>query len=271
MRNLRPIIMLGIAALLALLAVVALSSMMSPAENKTVKVVVVTQAMPFGQTLAAPSLKLIDWPAANVPEGTLRDLKSAEGRVLKQSLSANDLVRDTLLYPPGSAGGLATVIASGSRAMTVRVNDVVGVAGFALPGNYVDIIVNTEPRAPSGARAQTEMPFRSISKIVLEKILVLAIAQEASREGTAPKVVNAVTLQVTPEQAEKVDLARSIGTLSLVLRNQMDSQPLVTPGSTDKSLLKPQEASAPRAKTRKAAPTHCIRTLTGSQPGRACW
>ena len=98
---------------------------------------------------------------------------------------------ESKLAPVGTKGGLSAVIADGSRAITVRVNDVVGVAGFALPGNYVDVIVNTQEQ-------QGKTDGQSISKIVLEHILVLAVAQQVSRDDTAPKVVNAVTLEVTP-------------------------------------------------------------------------
>jgi pilus assembly protein CpaB len=106
----------------------------------------------------------------------------------------------------------------------VRVNDVVGVAGFALPGNFVDILVNMQASASGSEHA--------ISRIVLERILVLAVAQEVGRDETRPKVVNAVTLEVTPAQAESIDLARSVGSLSLVLRNQVDPLPGVTTGAT---------------------------------------
>jgi pilus assembly protein CpaB len=108
------------------------------------------------------------------------------------------------------------------------------VAGFALPGNYVDILVNTQDESE-----------RQVSKIVLERILVLAVAQEASRDETRPKVVNAVTLEVTPEQAEKIDLARSIGNLSLVLRNQIDRKDVATVGVRKPDLLSSQSAKPP--------------------------
>ena len=91
---------------------------------------------------------------------------------------------------------------------------------------------------------------KTVSKIVLEQILVLAVAQEASRDETKPRVVNAVTLEVTPEQAEKLDLARSVGSLSLVLRNQVDTNPVNTAGATKQDLLKGvDEPRAPGVKT----------------------
>jgi pilus assembly protein CpaB len=134
--------------------------------------------------------------------------------------------------------------------MTVRVNDVVGVAGFALPGTYVDVMVNTQAEG-----AQRGDRDRSISKIVLERILVLAIAQEADRDSTKPKVVNAVTLEVTPGEAEVLDLARSVGTLSLVLRNPADPARTTTAGATKTELLgmaPAEKASAPAARPARA-------------------
>ena len=130
-------------------------------------------------------------------------------------------------------------------------------AGFALPGNYVDILVNLQ--ATGGDMGVHE---QSISKIVLERILVLAVAQESNRDDTKPRVVNAVTLELAPDQVEKLDLARSIGSLSLVLRNQVDPQPANTAGATRESVLglpplKPAPAPAPvraEAPQRPAAP-----------------
>jgi len=100
------------------------------------------------------------------------------------------------------------------------------VAGFALPGNYVDVLVSTKDNAD-----------KPISKIVLERILVLSIAQQTQRDDTAPRVVDAVTLEVSPEQAERLDLARSIGALSLVLRNQVDLQAGDTSGARKTDLI----------------------------------
>jgi pilus assembly protein CpaB len=116
------------------------------------------------------------------------------------------------------------------------------VAGFALPGNFVDIMVNTQE---DGVKTYKD---QAISKIVLERILVLAIGQEPGRDETKPKVVNAVTLELTPDQAEKLDLARSIGTLSLVLRNQIDPNPVNTGGATKTSLLDLKVAAAPQSR-----------------------
>lgn len=142
-----------------------------------------------------------------------------DSRVVKVNVVRGEPLMEAKLAPEGSAGGLSGVIAEGKRAITVRVNDVIGVAGFALPGNKVDILVNAK-----------DEHTKPISKIVLEQILVLAVAQNLGRDETKAKLVDAVTLEVSPEQAEKLDLARSIGSLSLVLRNQVDKS-LGTTGS----------------------------------------
>lgn len=238
--------MVVIAIVLAFGAVVVASNWVSKqASVATSKVVVAAKDLDLGTRLAPELLKTVDWPTASLPEGAIQDPKTLDTRVIKTSLLRGEPVMESKLAPLGAKGGLSAVIGEGKRAITVRVNDVIGVAGFALPGNYVDIIVNTEDET-----VKTEAMNKTVSKIVLEQILVLAVAQEASRDETKPRVVNAVTLEVTPEQAEKLDLARSVGSLSLVLRNQVDTSPVDTTGATKQNLLKGAEApQTPEAKT----------------------
>lgn len=174
-------------------------------------VVVAARDIELGSVLNASMLQVATWPSGSMPSGAINEVKKLEARVVKTSVMRGEPVLEAKLAPVGTLGGLSAVIGAGKRAITVKVNEVVGVAGFALPGNYVDVMVNTHDEKD-----------KPISKIVLEKILVLAVAQQAGRDETKPKVVNAVTLEVGPAQAEKLDLARSIGSLSLVLRNQVD-------------------------------------------------
>jgi pilus assembly protein CpaB len=192
------------------------------------KVVVAAGDIQLGSRLNSQMLKMVDWPSGSIPPGAMTKAEALEDRVVKTSVLRGEPILEAKLAPVGTRGGLSAVIPEGKRAMTVRVNDVIGVAGFALPGNYVDIVVNTQ--VESSGRGD-----RQISKIVLEHILVLAVAQEAGRDETKPRVVNAVTLELTPEQAEKLDLARSVGSLSLVLRNQIDKEAVETRG-----IMKPQ-------------------------------
>lgn len=233
MKNPRAFVMIVISVGIGLGAVVLASNWVSK-QTKVAsdKVVVAASDIDLGTPLTPQMLKVADWPKGSVPAGATDDVKTLDTRVVKVSLLRGEPVLESKLAPIGATGGLSAVIAQGNRAITVRVNDVVGVAGFALPGNYVDIVVNTEDES-----VKAENVNKSISKIVLEHILVLAVAQEQVRDDTKPKVVNAVTLEVTPEQAEKLDLARSVGTLSLVLRNQVDTSLVTTIGSTKKNLL----------------------------------
>ena len=233
MKNTRTWLVLIVAVLSGLVAVVLASRWLTQQSSQGIaRIAVANTDISLGQRISPELIKLVDWPAGSTPPGSFNELVKLEGRVLKTSLLRGEPVLDAKLAPVGTTGGLSAVIAEGSRAITVRVNDVIGVAGFALPGNYVDIIVNTQK---DGDR--TSKKDQNISKIVLERILVLAVAQEVGRDETKPRVVNAVTLEVTPEQAEKLDLARSVGTLSLALRNQIDPQPGTTVGATKALLL----------------------------------
>lgn len=242
MKSTRGLVMLLVALLAGGAAVMFASRWMQAQANTGSKIAVASVDVEIGARLQPQMLHLVEWPTGSVPPGAFNDLSSLDGRVVKSSVTRGEPILEGRLAPVGTKGGLSAVVVEGKRAITVRVNDVVGVAGFALPGNYVDIMVNT---VDEGARRGDQ--DRSISKIVLERILVLAVAQEANRDETKPKVVNAVTLEVTPQEAEQLDLARSVGTLSLVLRNQVDPKLADTGGATKASLLKDGAAPPPSA------------------------
>ena len=253
MRNTRALLMLLLALVLAgaavLTAAIWMGGQSTPSNQK---IVVALVDIGVGTKITPLMLRSMDWPAGAQPPGAFADSKALDGRITRTAISLGEPVLESKLAPPGTSGGLSSIVADGKRAMTVRVNDVVGVAGFALPGNYVDILVNTQDELAKNASGRDP----SISKIVLERILVLAIAQESSRDDTKPKVVNAVTLELTPDQAEKHDLARSVGTLSLVPRNQIEDKPVNTEGATKTSLLDTKVAAqvpapAPRPVVRR--------------------
>jgi pilus assembly protein CpaB len=203
------------------------------------KVVVAAVDIELGSKINPQMLTTSDWPSESVPPGAFKDVNEIQDRVVKASVLRGEAIVDRKLSPVGTQGGLSAVIAEGKRAMTVRVNDVVGVAGFALPGNYVDVMVNAQQERGKGE------PGNQVSMTVLEQVLVLAVAQEASRDDTKPKVVSAVTLELLPGDAEKLDLARSVGTLSLVLRNQLDKKTVATSGVTKAQLLGLKQAPPP--------------------------
>jgi pilus assembly protein CpaB len=255
MKNLKAFGLLFVALLIGLTAAVYAANMASRQTLASNKVVVAATDIEIGGKVNPQSLTLLDWPSASVPAGAFADIKEVQERVAKVAIMRGEAVVERKLAPPGAQGGLSAVIAEGKRAMTVRVNDVVGVAGFALPGNYVDVMVNAQQEQAQGEGS------RQISKTVLERVLVLAVAQEAGRDDTKPRVVSAVTLELSLQDSEKLDLARSVGTLSLVLRNQVDKQTVATRGITKNELLGDAKLLAVKAgpvatgKPRPAAPT----------------
>jgi len=257
MKNARAAIMLIISIVLGLvvtaLAVTWVSQKGTIASNK---IIVASMDIELGSKLSPQMMTTAAWPIGSIPEGVFNDAQSLQDRVVRTSIQRGEPILAGKLAPFGTQGGLSAVIAQGKRAMTVRVNDVVGVAGFALPGNYVDVMVSAQ-QDRAGGRGRDEI--EQISKTVLTHVLVLAVAQEAGRDDTKPKVVNAVTLELTPEDAEKLDLARNVGTLSLVLRNQVDNGNRQTAGVRKEDLLGsivPARAPAAAVKTvaKAAAP-----------------
>lgn len=249
MKNIKALGLLLLALLIGLAAAVYAAGWVSrQGSGQAQQVVVAAVDIELGSRITAPMLSTVDWPGNAVPVGAFHDIKALQDRVLKVGVLRGDAIVERKLAPVGAQGGLSAVIAQGKRAMTVRVNDVVGVAGFALPGTYVDVMVNAEQD-----RSRSE-DGRQISKTVLEQVLVLAVAQEAGRDDNKPRVVSAVTLELTPEDSEKLDLARSVGTLSLVLRNQIDREKVVTTGVTKRQLFEGLAAAPVKVASRAAAP-----------------
>ncbi len=249
MKNTRAVAMLIVSIVLGLaVSALAVGWVAQKGAIASNKVVVAVMDIELGSRLNPQMLTTVDWPSGSLPQGAFADAKELQDRVVKTSIQRGEAILNAKLAPVGTQGGLSAVITEGKRAMTVRVNDVVGVAGFALPGNYVDVMVNAQ-KDKEGAKSNEEQ--QQISKTVLERVLVLAVAQEAGRDDTKPKVVNAVTLELTLEDAEKLDLARNVGTLSLVLRNQVDKRPAMTAGITKKELF--GEKEEPVAKVEKVA------------------
>ena len=248
MKNLKALGMLVVALMMGLAAAVYAATLVSKQGNVgSNKVVVAAVDIELGSKINPQMLSTTDWPSGSTPPGAFKDIKELQDRVVKVSVLRGDAVLERKLAPIGTQGGLSAVIADGKRAMTVRVNDVVGVAGFALPGNYVDVMVNAQQdKGKSDENKQ-------ISKTVLEHVLVLAVAQESGRDDTKPKVVSAVTLELTLEDSEKLDLARSVGTLSLVLRNQVDKRTVATTGITKSQLFGEKEVKEISAEPVKLA------------------
>ena len=203
-------------------------------------VVVAAQSIEAGVAMTASQVKVVHWPSADLPAQALRDPAAVAGRVTRLALQAGEPLLESKLAPVDARAGLAAMIAPGKRAISVRVNEVIAVAGFTLPGSLVDILVSGKDLA--------QQPF---ARVVITRVRVLAIAQETAADPAKPKVVNAVTLELTPQEAERLDLARSVGTLSLVLRNEADLQSAPSAGTRLPDILGPSPAPtfAPEAVT----------------------
>jgi pilus assembly protein CpaB len=284
MKNIKAIGLLILAVVIGLAAAVYAASWVAQRGNiASTKVVVAAVDIELGSKINPQMLTTSDWPSESVPTDAFKDVKELQDRVVKASVLRGEAIVDRKLSPVGTQGGLSAVIAEGKRAMTVRVNDVIGVAGFALPGNYVDVMVNAQQDRGKGESSN------QVSMTVLEQVLVLAVAQEASRDDTKPKVVSAVTLELSPGDAEKLDLARSVGTLSLVLRNQLDKKTVATSGVTKTELLglkqvasvqapiaaKPVQAVLRRAEPRprpvSLAPAVCVEVIRNGLRALDCF
>ena len=280
----RGLMMLLIALLAGLGAVVMAARWMQGQNSGQGRIAVANAEIQLGSAITPEMVRMVDWPQANQPPGVFTEVEKLHGRVVTGTVQRGEPLLEARLAPIGTKGGLSAIVPAGKRAMTVRVNDVVGVAGFALPGTFVDVMVNTQEEG-----SKNNDRDRTISKIVLDRILVLAVAQEADRDNTKPKVVNAVTLEVTPQQAEMLDLARSVGTLSLVLRNQAESAEATTVGVTKEQLLgtkAPPPPPAPAPVVRRAArpapvlvattpapspPQTCVEMIRGLQRAMECF
>ena len=239
MRNKRLLVVLAGAALFGLAAAVLVSRYLSNAQayTKSLGTVVVAKVdVPAGTKLIAEQLAVAQFPQGATPDGTFDSLDKAVGRVAVVNIAAREPVTDFKLAPEGSAGGLSAIIPEGYRAMTVKVDDVVGVSGFLQPGALVDVVVVINP---------TEMHQNPISKIVLQNVKVLASGQNIDRpkDDRETNTVKAVTLQVTPEQAEKLALASTEGKLQLVMRNAVDQGDEQTRGVDKRTLLGGEHAA----------------------------
>jgi pilus assembly protein CpaB len=241
MRNKRFIIAIVGAISFGLISAVSVSRYLISAQTsqRDLNQVVVTKVdVPVGTKLIPEQLSVVQMPTGSTPNGTFATPDKLVGRVVMNSFSAREVITENKLAPEGATGGLSAVIPDGYRAMTVRVDEVVGVSGFITPGTLVDIVVVIAP--PENSKTKD-----TISKIVLQNIKVLASGQSIDRpkDDREAAAVRSVTLQVTPEQAEKLALATSEGRLQLVMRNSVDQGDQQTPGANKRSLLSGEYAT----------------------------
>jgi pilus assembly protein CpaB len=221
----RAVFMFGIAVVLAVAAawlannwVQARVNPVAKAEGvATTSVVAAAFEIPYGERIQENQLRVIQWPAAALPEGVFQDVEEVHGKIAMQTILPGELVMQARVAEHLGGSALAALVTPQMRAITVRVNDVAGVAGFLLPGNRVDVLATRNPSGRGNA----------VTRTVLEDLRVLAVDQTASSDRDRPVVVRAVTLEVSPEEAETLVKASNEGPVQLALRNPLDKESVV--------------------------------------------
>nr|WP_281015616.1 Flp pilus assembly protein CpaB [Mesorhizobium sp. M00.F.Ca.ET.216.01.1.1] len=215
-------------------------------------VVVAAVPLKFGDSLTDDKLREIAWPAGAVPAGvfkTTKDLLAGEGtKQALQAIGVNEPVLATKITGPGQRATLSAVLGEGMKAVSIRVNDVLGVAGFVFPGDRVDVLLTRKVRTAQGAD-------QSFVDVLLQSMKVLAVDQVADESKESPTVVKAVTLEVSTKDAQKLTLAADAGQLSLALRQAAASKGETTERITLSDLTgdTPDDVAARQAELAKKA------------------
>lgn len=233
-------------------------------------VVVAKLPLRFGDELNRDNLRLVEWPAGAVPEGAFTTidevLSGKERRVALRDIAVNELVLKGRVSGFGGRATLSALLDLEMRAVTIRVNDVNGVAGFVLPGDRVDLMFTRPANAASGARE----PAPPVTDVLLQNLKVLAVDQVADSLKDQPVLAKAVTVEVSTEEAQKVTLASQVGTLSLALRNFGNTHAAHAATVTVDGLLsRPVQVAstepAPTAEAPAPAPSYQVRIVRGTQ------
>lgn len=256
MQNRRGLIFIGLALAMGVAAAYITTRLApTPAAAETAAtsgltpVVVVRTNVPVASILTKEHVKTVQWPSDHVPGGALRSVDQAVGRVVRRPIAAGEALLEIALFATGSAGGLPSVIKTNFRAVSVKVDNVIGVAGFVTPGSRVDVMATI--RRVDLAKA---LPF---AKVILQDIRVLAVDQKLEEIKTgAPELVSVVTLEVDPLQAEHLIYAAHEGRLQLALRSPGDNKKVTTKSITVADIF--GEARSAKLNNDLAVPTKTV-------------
>jgi pilus assembly protein CpaB len=228
--------------------------------SATTHIVVASRDLPLGTVLAPGDVKQIEWPALDVPPGYAGSEEEVVGRGLITAVSANEPLMTAKLADKEAGGGLPIVIPEGMRAVSVKVDEVIGVAGFVLPGTRVDVLVTLTPDAD---RAHTA------TRLILQNVQTLASGQTIQQTVNGePQAATVITLLVTPEQAEALTLAATEGAIQLALRNTLDMAEVETDGVKAATLVRteaPQPARTTGTRTRRSSGGTSVITYNGAE------
>lgn len=253
-RRNRPLMLLALALvsglLAALLALRYLRQQATPivsAEPARSSVVVAAQALPVGALITEQDVKTIGWAGGALPAGYISDPKQVIGRGLLAPIEPNEPIMQGKLAAEGAGGGLGVLIDEGMRALSIPVDQIVGVAGFVLPSSRVDVLLTLQ---------QAQQGNEPVTRIIMQNVKALAAGQtiQQDKEGK-PLPVGVVTFLVSPEQAETLALASQQGRIQLALRNTMDTTSTRTNGTRVSALLGSVRGPvAPRRATPRRTP-----------------
>jgi pilus assembly protein CpaB len=201
-------------------------------EVAQMQVAVAAAPIRVGTVVTKDMVKLVGWPSSSPVSGSFASADALIGRGAIVSIAENEPITETKLAPKESGGGLPPTIPAGMRAMSVKVNEVIGVAGFAVPGTHVDVLATV-------GRAQQDSATRTVVSNVLVLTAGTRYDQDAPKQDGKPIPTTVVTLAVLPADAERVALAQAEGEIMLALRNPLDDQPTQTPGIRLAALMAP--------------------------------
>lgn len=197
------------------------------------KIAVAERDVPWGTVIDKSMVKMVPYLKKSLPSGCFSDLDALEGRTLVYPVKTGEPIFESRLAPVSvTTGGVAAVITPKKRAMSVKINSVIGISGFIYPNHRVDVLVTIKPK--------TGKTGGTITKVVLENILVLAVGTslgEGDKKDKSKHGASVITLEVTPEEGEQLALATNKGTIQLALRNFVDTEEVITRGSTPDTLL----------------------------------
>ena len=210
------------------------------------RVVVAKKDLGPATKLSPDQLKVEDWPPETAPKGSFARVEMLEGRVTAYPFTEGEPILEKKLALKGTVPGITALLPPQKRAMTVKVDEASGVAGFVSPDNRVDVVVTVD---------KGDFSKNPMSKVIFQNLRVLGIGQRIEqRPGDKPLVVPTVTLEVTPEEGERLALAAQEGRISLVLRGQDDDRIVETQGAVASRLFgglsSPDPASGPRPAAR---------------------
>src|SRR5881628_3869918 len=192
----------------------ALRDRLQPSADNSTQIVVAAQGVSIGARLQEADLRTAPWPRAVPMQGSFQRVSDVVGRGVVIPMVSNEPILESKLAAAGAGAGLMAAIPEGMRAISVKVNDVIGVAGFVVPGAKVDVILTGSPGGD-----------QQVAKIVLQNVEVLAAGQNVDRDAEGkPMNVQVITLLVTPEDSEKLALVTAEGRLLLALRNPLDME-----------------------------------------------